>query len=117
MNQENISQNKILSRAIWLAFSNSFPVGMGFFQAGEAVKQDEGSLFAKLQESIKKNPDGSIQIYLDYCLGRMMKTKFKVDAQNNLSISPEVPHPEYQSWAKKYIIAQDLVEATLKSLE
>ncbi len=85
-------------------------MGMGFLHASSANQQTEESLIADAEP--KESHDGSLVIWTDYVCGRMIKTKFKVDKDGNLEISPEAPRHDYQSWAGKYSSASELIEAT-----
>lgn len=97
-----------LKRALWLAFQASSPMGMGFLHAATADKQTEDSLFEQVQPNEGK-------VYTDYVCGRMMKTDFRVDADGKLTIRPEEPRTDYQSWGATYRTATALIAAVEKS--
>lgn len=102
------NENK-LKRAFWLAFQASTPMGLGFLHVGAAGAQTEDSLFTS-------NPPRDGKIYTDYVHGRMMKTTFDISEDGVLSISPEKPRADYNSWASTYRTAQELIDATEESL-
>lgn len=100
-----------LKRALWLAFEASAPVGMGFLHSRAADAQTEDSLFAELADARIEN-----SLFTDYVFGRMMKTKFTCTPSGELSIWPEKPRRDYQSWCSTYPTAADLVAAVERSL-
>lgn len=103
---------QLLTRAVWLAFQASAPMGMGFLNAGHAAELTEKD-FAELEG--RRRDDGSIEIYLDYVSGRMVKTDFKVSPDGKLTVSPEDPRHDYQSWSGTYRSGFELVAAVEKS--
>lgn len=108
----NDTQRIKLKRALWLAFQASSAMGMGFLHASSAGAQDEDSLYGAY------GPHTDAQhIDTDYVFGRMMKTTFRLNAQNELEITPQTPRLDYQSWALEYPTAADLIAAVELSLE
>lgn len=105
-------QTTKLKRALWLAFQAAQPVGMGILHAEAAARQTEDSLFDDYGPM-----DDKAEIYTDYVCGRMMKTLFMVTADNQLVIQPEAPRIDYQSWARQYPHAQNLINAVEESLK
>lgn len=110
------TNEQLLTRALWLAFSASSPVGMGFLHSETARGITEETIGNEADEPFKKN-DGSLNIYTDYVAGRMMKTGFSVSKDGKLTIKPEVPRYDYQSWADKYANASQLIEEVEKSFQ
>lgn len=102
-----------LRRALWLAFQASSPMGMGFPHAGIASKATEATIF----DHVGVDKKGPRQIYTDYVSGRMMKTQFKVDEEGKLTISPEDPRSDYQSWCGTYPTGTSLIQAVEKSFQ
>lgn len=111
--QTKPTAKQLLSRALWLAFQASAPMGLGFFQTGIASALTEEKLFETCKPS--EGSDGTLRISTDYVAGRMMKTSFIVDAKGELSISPAVPRHDYQSWAGSYSTAAELLAAVDQS--
>jgi hypothetical protein len=97
-----------LSRIVWVAFKSSVPVGMGFLHHEVAMSKTEKTVVDF--NSVKTNEDGSINFYADYLYGRMMKTGFQVTADGTVKVSPEIPRLDYQSWAKRYENATEMIE-------
>lgn len=106
-----ITPEQKIKRALWLAFNASKAVGMGFLHMEASLQQTEDSLFEACRTPEK------LTVYTDYCFGRMMKTSFEIDENDNLVINPEEPRWGYQSWADTYPTASLLIEAVYKSLE
>lgn len=53
-------------------------------------------------------------LYIDYYDGRMVKLNLRQGDTPGKYIIPEsAPHPEYQSWVKKYSSYQELVDSVL----
>lgn len=102
------TQTKKLKRALWLAFQASRPMGMGFLHTATAAQLNEDSLYAPFAD------DGP-EIRTDYVAGRMMKTTFRVSEDGRLTIHPEEPRHDYQSWAVQYPHAQNLINAVEES--
>ena len=102
---------QLLTRAFWLAFQASAPMGMGFFHAAAANAITEEKLAEGYAEDITAG-----RIYTDYVAGRMMKTTFAVK-DDKLTVSPEIPRHDYQSWAGTYASATELIAAAEKSFE
>lgn len=102
MNANNPTPEQKLKRALWLAFQASTPLGMGWIHAESAALQTEETLWTQLE--------GKTDFYQDYCHGRMMKTKFKLDGEKVI-VSPEEPRLDYQSWGEKYKSATELLAA------
>ena len=61
--------------------------------------------------------DTGFSAYTDYVAGRMMKTGFYVTSDGVLTISPDKPRFDYQSWIVKYPTPEKLIEAVYKSFE
>lgn len=64
-----------------------------------------------------RETDGELRVYTDYVCGRMMKTAFSVSRGGDLTVSPEVPRGDYQSWCDSYATAAELKAAVAKSFE
>lgn len=109
---------KFISRAMYLAWSESGVFGMGAFQ--DRGDQDEASVFKQMDSG---GDYGGIQFgrqqndfYADYVFGRMMKLNLKIsDDGVEFSGNPRFD-PEYNSFAHKYPTIKDLFDATEKSL-
>src|SRR4051812_8709698 len=80
---------QLLTRAFWLAFQASAPMGMGFFHAAQANEMTEIKLADGYAEEIA---DGIIDT--DYVAGRMMKTTFEVK-DGKVVVYPETPRRDY----------------------
>jgi hypothetical protein len=106
----NITNRQLLARALWLAFQASSPMGLGILHAARAAEITE----EQLAEACIGDPNksGTIEVRTDYVSGRMMKTSFKVTADGTLTIWPETPRGDYQSWSGTYQTATELVAAT-----
>lgn len=98
-----------LSRALWLAFQVSVPMGMGVLHSKETAKATEAILFAETKQA------NQTRIDTDYVFGRMMKTRFSVTPNGDLELRPEIPRNDYQSWATTYPTATDLINAVEES--
>jgi hypothetical protein len=83
-------------------------MGMGFLHAGIANSLTEETVIT--DEHLEKK-----EISLDYHAGRMMKTQFKVSDDGSLSVSPNEPRFDYQSWASVYPSGKDLINAVEQS--
>lgn len=80
-------------------------MGMGALHMSSANAQTEDSLFKAV------NPESKVKVYTDYVFGRMMKTEFSVNEAGELSVSPEKPRSDYQSWARKYASGSEMIAA------
>lgn len=109
-----LTNRQLIARAIWLAFKSSAPVGLGVLHIKAAQQQTEETLIAYIDP--KEASDGSLTISTDYVFGRMIKTTFKCDAKGTLTIWPEEPRGQYQSWAPEFRTATELVGAVYQSL-
>jgi len=103
---------QIITRALWLAFKASTPMGMGFLyiRAADLTKEENMS-------ELVQTTDTGFSAYTDYVAGRMMKTGFYVTSDGVLTISPDKPRFDYQSWIVKYPTPEKLIEAVYKSFE
>ncbi len=104
------TNSQIITRAVWLAFKASSPMGMGFLHAAQADGVTEEQL-----ASLARETDKGIEVRTDYVCGRMMKTTFTVSPDGKLTVWPEVPRHDYQSWAGDYATAAELIAAVEKS--
>lgn len=94
--------SQILRRACWLMFQASSPMGYGFLHAAHASSLTEDTVVSDADLEKKS-------ISFDYHAGRMIKTRITVDDTGTLTISPEQPRSDYQSWAYEYPHASDLI--------
>lgn len=109
MKPEPLTPRQKLTRAVWLAFQASSPVGLGVLVAHDAETLTEESLGQAFR--IHEASDGSLSTSTDYLMGRMVKTSFKVSKEGALSVIPAVPRPSYQSWGRRYAHASELIKA------
>lgn len=92
------------------AINASVPVGMGMLH----FEPKDYSI-----EEVEDAMDEDGNIFIDYFHGRMVKLDLIVDCKSidgGYILPSTDPHPEYQSWCKKYPTYQDLVESVLNSI-
>lgn len=109
---------KVVKRAMFLAYQASRTAGMGVFQARDGITEDD---VWKNAYNNGDYPGGRMSrktndVYGDYVFGRMMKVGFKwTDRQ--IEVREEQPRPDYQSWAFQYRSYRDLIDAAVTSLK
>lgn len=87
-----------IKEVICLLYKHSEPVGMGFLQY----------VPGPLDKDMIELDD---RIYLDYLVGRMVKFGMNRHKGCIWETRDTIPHPEYQSWARKFPTIESLLRA------
>lgn len=107
----NFTAEDLVLQIFKLAYLYSKEVGLGFLQAVSHLPPDE-----QLKHSFLQKRNDGCEINADYVFGRMMKTN--IVAKNGVvTVYPEVPNWEYQSWRQKFACSEDLILHAVQTLE
>lgn len=98
----------VARRMLWLAYEASVPVGMGFLHY--TTKATEDDVFKAAYNSHRQ------EVSADYVFGRMIKLVIRF-TDNMVDIPESRPRIDYQSWCRQYPTHDDLLLATLESLD
>jgi len=106
----------LAKRILFLAYEASHVMGNGFFQAREAVVEEQ-----VWNNVVTKGDYGGFSketkdIYADYVFGRMMKTHFTLKDSTICYDGDDKPRSGYQSWCVKYKTYTKLFQVAIESL-
>lgn len=102
-----------LIHLVFTAFKAARPMGLGFLHTKIASALTEDEL--QLRLPLEMAADLSASIYVDYLCGRMMKTRFSVSKDGVLSVEPNQPRSDYQSWGDHYPTGDALIAAAVET--
>lgn len=106
---KNLDLQKVVKRAMYLAWKASPVLGMGVFQDRPAATEDE--VWACVGKPTRRDP---LSYTSDYIFGRMMKCR--LDAVGNKIGGMGGANIEYQGWLCQYKGYDDLIETAILSL-
>ena len=103
---------EIAKEAMWLAWTAcDCSVGMGVFQANDAVKKDK--VWEQAYEMGDYSGRGGMdksEVDADYVFGRMLKLRFHIKG-DTLQLPDDTPRGDYQGWCYKFKSYADLFDA------
>lgn len=103
---KELSGIKVAKRAMFLAYESAYPVGMGFLQAREGLKEED------IYKATEQHRPGAL--YGDYVYGRMMKLGIEFTFSSVTIQGPFIS--DYQSFSGKYTNPEDLINAAIMQL-
>ena len=106
MRHASSNPTELAKQMVWLAFQAAVPVGMGRMHAESASAADIVDVW-RVTYSPSRN-----EVQADYVFGRMTKLFIRInEADGYIEHSESTPHPEYQSWCRRYPTYADLIVA------
>lgn len=102
-----LSGERVAKRIVFLAYSASLPMGLGWLHERSGVPEEETSACVS---------GGFIDA--DYVHGRMVKLRGLAFGPNSVTFNDELePRCDYQSWCGTYPTYEALVKAAIESFE
>ena len=109
--------DKVVSKFFYLAWKASSVLGMGFLQDRPSATEKDvfNNVIGSGDYAMPIHGAGN-RTYADYVFGRMMKVGIKVVPNGesfDLEVSDDPARIDYQSWARTYKTAADVLKAAI----